>query len=278
MTILILDGHNLMHRARSGFQLGDANVVYNFFRGLKPLVEKFAPSRVYFTLEGHPKKRYALLPTYKANRLVERVTAADEQKHKSLEDFRRQMHIIVELLATRFPVSVVQHPDFEADDVVYNLIDHASRAMEFTVVSTDTDFIQLLQEFSNVKLYNPVTKQLVEAPAYDYVQWKALRGDPSDNVPGIPGISDAKAVKLLANRWDAATFLNDPQQMEHWRQNCELIRLAKWDDEETKQMVSSTPTKDWSEVEQLFATMGFQSMLKEPYWSKFQATFNTLWG
>ena len=48
--------------------VGDYNVVYNFFRSLKPLIDQFEPTRVYFTLEGHPKRRYDLLPTYKANR------------------------------------------------------------------------------------------------------------------------------------------------------------------------------------------------------------------
>ena len=56
--ILILDGANLMHRARSGFATGDYFVVYNFFRGLRPLVEQFKPTRVYMALEGHAKARY----------------------------------------------------------------------------------------------------------------------------------------------------------------------------------------------------------------------------
>jgi hypothetical protein len=76
MNILVLDGHNLMHRARSGFQLGDFNIVFNFFRGLKPLVEQFKPSRVYLTLEGEPKRHLKLLPEYKANRAIDRETDA----------------------------------------------------------------------------------------------------------------------------------------------------------------------------------------------------------
>jgi DNA polymerase-1 len=197
VKILFIDGHNFMHRARSGFQLGDYNVVYNFFRSLKPLIEQFGPNRVYFTLEGHPKKRYELLPEYKANRIVDQTTEAGQEKHKSLADFHRQADVIVNMLALHFPISVMKHADFEADDLIFNVIRNASEAVEFTVVSTDTDFIQLLQKFPNVKLYNPVTKAFVEAPEYDYVHWKALRGDGSDNVPGIPGVGDKTAEEVM---------------------------------------------------------------------------------
>ena len=106
MKILFIDGHNFMFRARSGFQLGDYNVCYNFFRSLKPLIDQFGPNRVYFTLEGHPKKRYELLPTYKANRhMVIDPNATPEQlaeaakKRKSDEDYRRQQGCIIELMA-----------------------------------------------------------------------------------------------------------------------------------------------------------------------------------
>jgi hypothetical protein len=52
----------------------------------------------------------------------------------------------------------------------------------------------------------------------------------------------------------------------------------RWTDEETAQMKSSAPEKDWSLVEQRFNEMAFKSMVKEPYWSKFKATFDALWG
>ena len=283
MTILFLDGHNLMHRARSGFQLGDYNVVYNFFRSLKPLVDQFKPTRVYFTLEGHPKKRYEMLPTYKANRHVvvdptatpEEVDAA-QKKYKSLEDFHRQKDVIVNMLALHFPMSVMRHPDFEADDLVYNVIKNASTAVEFVVVSSDSDFIQLLQEFPNVKLYNPIAKAFVEAPAYDYITWKALRGDGSDNIPGIPGVGDKTAETVLEDPTALEKLLLEHKDV--FERNVELIRLARWTEEELKQVASSRPEKDWSLVEKRFLEMEFKSMIKEPYWTKFKATFDTLWG
>ena len=284
MKILFIDGHNFMFRARSGFQLGDYNVCYNFFRSLKPLIEQFEPNRVYFTLEGHPKKRYDLLPTYKANRHVvlkpdaspEEVAEA-KKKRKSDEDYRRQQGLIVEMLQL-MPISVMQHLDFEADDLIYNVVENASRAIEFTIVSTDTDFIQMLQEFPNVRIYNPVTKAYVDAPAYDYVTWKALRGDGSDNIPGIPGIGNKTAEAVLDDPDSLKLLLEDRDKALQFARNMLLIKLPKWSAEETAQMRSSSPTKDWDAVAQRFEEWQFKSMLKEPYWTKFKATFDSLWG
>ena len=279
MKILFIDGMNFMHRARSGFQLGDYNVVYNFFRSLKPLVDQFEPTRVYFTLEGHPKRRFELLPSYKANRIPDQTTEDGKDKYKSLEDFFRQADVIVKALQ-HFPISVMRHPDHEADDLIFNVIRNASEAVEFVVVSTDTDFIQLLQKFPNVKLYNPVAKAFVEPPAYDYVHWKALRGDGSDNIPGIPGVGDKTAEAVLLDESDDHAFLRGLLQ-EHgaeFERNCELVRFMRWNEAETKLMQSSSPKPDWGKVQELFESWLFKSMLKEPYWTKFKATFDALKG
>ena len=125
--ILIIDGHNFLYRARAGFQLGDFNVVYNFVRNLRSLVEQMGPTRVYFTLEGAPRRQEALLPTYKANRI-----GRDEPQEgkRSEEDYRRQNGVIVRILTYMLPITVVQHPDFEADDLIYNLIRRSSSAID----------------------------------------------------------------------------------------------------------------------------------------------------
>jgi len=283
MKILFLDGYNLFHRARSGFQLGEFNVVYNFMRQLKALVDMHKPTRVYLTLEGHPKKRYELMAEYKANRhIVVKPDATPEEiveyekKRKSEEDYRRQQGVIVEVLTKMFPISVMRHADYEADDLIYNVINNASRAVEFTVVSTDTDFIQLLQKFPNVKLYNPVTKMFVEAPSYDYITWKALRGDGSDNIPGIPGIGDKLAEDVMGDDVKLSTLMDEHGAT--FLRNIELIQFPQWSLSEMATMESSAPVKDWETLAHLFESWQFKSMLKEPYWSKFKATFDTLWG
>ena len=273
--ILIVDGANFMHRARSGFQLGDYNIVYNFFRNLKALVEQFKPTRVYFTLEGHPKRRLEALPSYKANRDVDASTEKGQAKAKALEDYHRQAGLIVDLLARHFPLSVVRHPDHEADDLVHNLVKNASSAVDFVVVSTDSDFIQVLQQFPNVRLDHPIDKRFVEAPDYDYVDWKALRGDGSDNVPKLPGIDDAKATALMDDPDALGAVLSEHGAA--FARNVGLIRFMDFSGEELEQVESSAPTRDWRAVRATFERYGFKSLLKEAYWDKFQATFDALW-
>src|SRR5581483_3019702 len=253
------------------------NVVFNFVRNLRSLVETMEPTRVYFTLEGAPKRQLDMLPTYKANRI-----GRDEPKEgkRSEEDYRRQNEIIVRILSHMLPITVVQHPDFEADDLIYNLVCRASSAIEFTVVSTDTDFIQMLQEFGNVKLYNPITKKYVSPPeGYSYVVWKSLRGDGSDNIPGLPGVGDTRAAELASDPHKLMNFLDkDNTLAEHADRNVRLIRFYRWSDAEALKMRSSGCPRDWTLIKAEFEGMAFKSMLKESTWDKFVATFDPLWG
>lgn len=282
MTILCIDGFNFLHRARAGFNLGDYPVVFNFFRNLRALVELHKPTRVYFVLEGHPRQRYEMLPEYKANRRIdlpegEPVPPEVAKKIAELESFFRQAHLIINLLGAHFPVSLIRHPDYECDDVIYNLIRRSSSAVPWVVASNDSDFTQLLNEFSNVKLYNPIAKEYVEAPPFDYVTWKALRGDGSDNIPGLPGIGDKTAEELVGDPDRLRALFQDAALAETFDRNCKLIRFHTWDDEVAMQTWCSQPTKNWDAVALKFDEWLFKSLLKEGTWQKFQATFDPLW-
>lgn len=274
MTILAIDFMNLCHRARSGFLAGDFPVVYNFFRGFKALVTQFNPSHVYVALEGHPAKRHQLLGEYKANRKIE----ANDPKMAEMRKFFAQKDIIVDMLTKYFPVSVVRHPTSEADDTIANLACKASTAIDWTVVSSDTDFIQLLHGRPNIKLYNPVKKAYVEEPSYDYVLWKALRGDASDNIPGLPGCGDKTAQKLMLGPVDdLAVFLKQGKNAELFNRNIELITFMQWSHDEAMSMTSSAPAKDWDAVRASFESYGFKSMTNEESWQKFYSSFDKLW-
>lgn len=283
MTILCIDGFNFLHRARAGFNLGDYPVVFNFFRNLRALVEKHSPSRAYFVLEGHPRKRYEMLPEYKANRRIdvpEGVPVPEDvaKKLAELESFFRQAHLIVDLLSQHFPLSVVRHADYECDDVIYNLVRRSSSAVPWVVASNDSDFTQLLNEFPNVKLYNPIAKEFVQAPTFDYVTWKALRGDGSDNIPGLPGIGDKTAEELVNDPERLREVFKDKALAEQFSRNYLLIRFHTWSDEDAMKMTCSAPTRDWGAVARKFDEWLFRSLLKEGTWQKYQATFEPLWG
>jgi DNA polymerase-1 len=281
--VLCIDGFNFLHRARAGFNLGDYPVVFNFFRNLRALVELHNPSRVYFVLEGHPQKRYELLPEYKANRDIIVPTEGPvppevTKKVAELESFFRQSRLIIDLLSRHFPVSVVRHADYECDDVIFNLVRRSSNAVPWVVASNDSDFTQLLNEFPHVKLYNPIAKEYVATPPFDYVTWKALRGDGSDNIPGLPGIGDKTAEELINDPERLGELFKDKDMAEQFSRNYTLIRFHTWSDEDAMKMTCSTPTKDWDAVVAKFEEWQFKSLLKDKSWDKFLVTFNFLWG
>ena len=270
--VVIFDGSNLFHRARSGFTLGENPVVFNFFRSFRALIEQLKPTRAVVACDGVPKARLALFSEYKANRVIK------ESEREAHEKFVRQRGVITDLLSAHFPVSVMRHPDQEADDLIYTVVKNASRAAMFTVVSTDTDFIQMLNEFDNVELYNPVTKKYVDPVEYDYITWKALKGDGSDNIPGLPGVGEATAEALVRDPGELSlSFKSGKLDFDLFHRNIELIKLKCFDEKEWAQCSSSMPTRDWDAVKAEFTSYDFKSMVKDTYWSRFVATFDTLW-
>lgn len=272
MTILCIDGMNFAHRARGGWTMGPAPVVFNFMRNLRSLVDQFKPTRVYFVLEGKPQQRRDILPEYKANRTVEVGTAKDAE----MKRFFEQVNVIVDVLSRRFPISVIRHPHYECDDVVYNLISSSSRTAEWVVASNDSDFTQLLNDFPNVKLYNPMTKKFVETPDYHYVGWKSLRGDASDNIPGI--VTDSVAHRLIGDPELLQEFFENSDNLDQFNRNMSLIKFIGWTPDEAELMTCSTPAKDWEEVRALLDGYGFKSITKDEAWHKFTGTFESLWG
>lgn len=274
--VLIIDGMNFLHRARSGFALGPAPVVYNFMRNFRAIVEQFSPDYIYFVLEGHPQQRIDMLPQYKANRQVEADSAAHEEQKK----FFKQVDHIVQLLVSSFPVSVIRHPEFECDDTIYNVILLNSKIdenFEFTIVSNDSDFTQLLCEFNNVRVYNPMLKKYVEKPDYDYVTWKALRGDGSDNIPGIPGVGDVTASTAMEDPDLLREILTRDGAAEIFQRNMSLIKFISWSDEDADKLerpgVHIRP-QSWEHLRQAFEQYGFKSLLKSEMWAKFVGTFD----
>ena len=281
MNTLIIDGANFIHRAQSGFTGGNFAIVFNFFRNLRALVEQFNPTHVVFVLEGHPKKRHDAFSTYKANRriIIQEGVEPDEKTKKRLADrqsYFRQSDLIIDLLKTSFPISVLRHEDYECDDVIYNVIKRASSAVSFTVVSNDSDFTQLLCEFDNVRVYNPMLKEFVETPPFDYVSWKALRGDGSDNIPGIPGIGDKRADDLVSDPELLKELFKDQNKADVFSRNYDLIKFDEWSNEEAERMTSSSPKLDVSAIESAFKGWEFNSILKEKTWQKYVDTFAKL--
>ena len=264
-NILILDGYNLFYRARySGMNRGEYSTIFNFFRGLRPLVEKFNPTKIYCVLEGVPRRRLELLKEYKGQR-----------EYHDKDNFSGQRREIVRILQEYFPIQLVKHADFECDDIAAYLAEKHSRKNDnVTIVSSDTDFIQSISD--NIALYNPVKKSFVNKPEYDYIIWKALRGDSSDNIEGFKGIGDKRAKSLLEDTTKLKDFLQNTEgNLEKFRMNINLIKFHTLSKEEEDQL-NWFEVKDFNPVglREEFTNMNFNSIIgKEKTWEKYVSTF-----
>jgi len=266
MKVLFLDAYNLIYRARSSYLKGEYALVFSFFRQLRPLIEKFDPDKVYFVLEGNPKFRKQLSEgNYKGNRK----SAGD--------DFHRQKATIINIVGDLFPFESVRHPELECDDTIATLsVKHASEGDEVTIISSDSDFIQLLNiERYDIQIYNPVKKKFFDTPGYDYVTWKALRGDATDNISGIPGIGDKRATNLVNDPQGMLKLFENKEKREIFEKNVNLIRLVDFSNDMSK-LERKTGTGDFDLIEQTFEDMGLESLIKEKSWNKFVQTFERL--
>ena len=261
MKILVADGYNLLYRARTGFYKGENPIVFNFIRSFKALVEKFNPELTYFVIEGSPKARLNILPDYKGQR-----TYSDH------DDFRRQRKMCIDILKKHFPVFVAQHEDHECDDVIGTIVNDIHPCDECVIVSTDTDFIQLIDKIhERVKLYNPVKKEFVEAPDYDYVAWKALTGDKSDNIEGFKRVGPATAQKLVTSKEKLDSFLDTEEKLTKFNTNVQLIKL---EDVDVDKIRFSACKYDSKAVREIFESLEFDSLLNEKYWRNFERVFS----
>ena len=263
--ILLLDGYNLIYRARySRMSIGEYPTVFNFFRSLRPLVEKFTPDDVYFVLEGRPKKRLEMSPEYKGQRT-----------YHNKDNFSIQRKIIISLLKEYFPFNVIRHPDYECDDVINYLAEIEHINDEVTIISSDTDFIQTISD--SVSLFNPVSKKFIEAVQYDYVSHKALTGDKSDNIEGFLGIGQKKAEKLLKEENALETFLQKEGNKEKFDHNYEMIKFHDLTSDEESFELSRVFNPDWEQLKIKFSEFEFNSIIgKEKSWKKYIKTFENL--
>lgn len=265
-NILLLDGYNLIYRARySGMNKGEHSTIFNFFRGIRPLVEKFSPDITYFVLEGKPVKRLELDPEYKGQRVYD-----------DKGDFNRQRNDIISILKEFFPITIVKHNDFECDDIINYLASDKHKNDNVTIVSSDTDFIQSVNQ--TTQLYNPVRKKFIEATEYDYVSWKSLVGDKSDNIEGFKGIGNKKAIKLLTESGKLEDFLSNEENKAKYEKNNFMIKFHDLDSEEVSNIIyHTTKNTNWSGLKEKFSLYEFSSLVnKEKTWNNFINTFNVL--
>ncbi len=275
--VLIIDGYNMIHRCRfqwgGGTAIGEYQIVYNFFRTLRALLEEFSPDVVYFPLDGKPAARLAAYPAYKGNRKIE---TDDPEEIAYWESFHRQKRIIIDSVKNQYPIITAYHPGHECDDLILFLIEAYHLDDEVTIVSSDTDFIQILNNYPDkVRLYNPVSKVYRENTEYDYVAWKAMVGDKADNIPGVRGIGKKTATKILLTKGELKNRLDNPIFKTSFEKSYNLIKLLDLSNDEDD--IEFTKAKlDCEAIKTDFLHMKFSSIVEENYLKKYFNTFDFL--
>lgn len=240
-------------------------LIFNFFRNLRPIIEQFAPDKCFFVLEGHPQFRYDLFADYKANRLIKQAATKEKQ-----EKFLQSKDEIIRIMQ-HFPITVARAANYEADDVIASLCDNM-RDEELTVLSNDSDYIQLLQRgYPHCQIYNPIKKTFMEAPIYPYVAWKCLNGDKSDNIPAL--LKPQKAMNAVNDPVLFQKFMDVDENKANFNINRQLIEFRSVPMEE---IIMVEGQRNFDLVKEEFARMEFQSIINDKSWSKYTKTFDCL--
>ena len=203
------------------------NAVRGLLDFITRLVGEYHPTHLACCWDNdwRPQWRVDLLPTYKAHR-VERTLPTTTEGGAHFEEevpdpLEAQIPVILEVLEA-FGIAVVGADEHEADDVIGTLATGAG--MPVDVVTGDRDLFQLVDDEAQVRVlytargvgkHERVTDEVVQAKygivGHQYADLAALRGDPSDGLPGVPGVGDKTAASLLRRFGDLAGVLTAAQ-------------------------------------------------------------------
>ena len=213
---LLLDSASLWYRAFYGMpdslrspSGAPVNAIRGFLDSVARLTAQYKPNQVIACLDGdwRPSWRTELLPEYKAAR--DSAIAEDEERAQEEIDLESQVPIILDILdAIGLPVIGID--DYEADDVIATL---ATREAQPSVIATgDRDLFQLVDDAKPIRVaylakgissHELVDLQWISErysiPGERYALMALLRGDPSDGLPGVRGIGEKGAAKIVTH-------------------------------------------------------------------------------
>jgi DNA polymerase I len=203
--LLLLDGNSLTYRAFFALPTDMAtasgqvtNAVFGFTSMLINLLRDHRPEQLVVAFDRpEPTFRHERVPTYKA------------QREEAPDILRQQMGLVRQVLEA-MNVPMLELAGYEADDIIATLATQArDRGDEVIIVTGDRDTYQLVEDPFVKVLYN--RRGVSDYVLYDeagilertgvtpvqYPEYAALRGDPSDNLPGVPGVGEKTAAKLI---------------------------------------------------------------------------------
>jgi len=231
MTLLLVDAPSLYFRAYFGIPESAAkapdgtpvNAVRGFIDFIATLIRGRHPDRLVCAMDAdwRPAWRVELLPSYKAHRLDSGGPPGAEIVPDTLVP---QIPLILEVLEA-IGIPAVDAPGYEADDVLGTLATTQPGPVE--VASGDRDLFQLIDDAKPVRLLycgrgvakledcdDAAVRAKYGVPAAAYADFAALRGDPSDGLPGVPGVGEKTAARLVTRYGDLdgiLAALDDPK-------------------------------------------------------------------
>lgn len=215
--LVLIDGKSVFYRgyyAMGALSLPDGTPtggVYGFAAIAMEIVKKLSPTKVVVAWDSKTStsKRRALFKDYKAGRI------------KPGDDFYAQIPLLEELVKN-LGWTFIELDDYEADDIIGTLSREADEAGDYEtfIISSDLDMLQIVDDnthmwrilkgFTNIEQIDiPEIEQKYGIKKSQFLDLKALKGDSSDNIPGVPGIGEKTAAKLLNGYGDLDNIYNN---------------------------------------------------------------------
>jgi len=278
MKYLIIDGNNIIHRTwwtaknqtkrienETEEQLNNFHIYFTL-NAIFSYVNKYNPDKTIVAWDGKieymQNARKADFEDYKGNR------SSDSSPHQNNK-------VIQEMLECLGVKSIFPR-ELEADDIISYLC--MSLAGTKVIVSVDKDFLQLIKQ--EVMMFDPIRKKeytsasFLEQTGWESDEWlhaKCIKGDKSDNVPGIPRFGDAKIRKWL----DGEIELGEEQQSIYERNmkvfSLDLISTYPQEQAYYQSQLDTPPATDWNKFLSMCKERDFNSILakKQVYYSLF---------
>ncbi|MCU1359907.1 MAG: polA, partial [Ilumatobacteraceae bacterium] len=280
MKLLLLDGNSLTYRAFFALPTDMAtasgqvtNAVFGFTSMLINLLKDHKPDGIMVAFDRpEPTFRHEMNVEYKA------------QREAAPDILRQQMGLVRQVLEA-LRITVIELIGYEADDVIATISENAkNEGHDIIIVTGDRDSYQLVCDPHVKVLYN--RRGVSDYAFYDeagifertgvtpaqYVDYAAMRGDPSDNLPGIPGVGEKTAAKLI-NTYGGldGIFANVDKQTPKLRQslidneararsNAELMVLRRDAPIDSIDLAALTVDPDQEETRRLFDFLEFKSL------------------
>ena len=238
---VLIDGHSILNRAFYGVPIFTnseglhTNAVFGFLNIMFKIIDSKQPDYMAVAFDVHqPTFRHEMFKDYKGTR------------KPMMEELREQVPVIKELLQ-KMNITTVELPGYEADDVIGTLSKKGEKAgMKVDVISGDRDLLQLASDHiticipktkkgqTTVEEYNTEgVRKLYKVTPTEFIDVKALMGDSSDNIPGVPGIGEKGATAIISqfgsieNAYDHADEISNTRNRNALLNNYEMAQMSK---------------------------------------------------